>query len=345
MAGWSEYQAKGIWGLCSSVYPSGFDLGIRYEQFSLFFPHDGQVQSVESLPPGFVFEWESAAGFRFCLYAGAAPAAQDASLWQILLEHEVLRFDGFPTFLPFLPGLAGLARQLNELLSSPPAVLVLNGQSGTGKQAVLQALALRYAGVRIDSRDEVAIQIQSPSVAAIVVPEVALLEVPEQQAALKHIKSGGQLWAATVYDLQALRNRKILQAPLADALIPARFLLPALAKRSPAELEEMAAFWRAFYGTNTLGTEANLDFQKSRALGKNSLSVESILEEGRGLRGVIAEFEKQAILKAQARVGRSQHKIANLLKVSRGSLQHKLRKYQLESYASADADTDNEHEV
>ncbi len=104
----------------------------------------------------------------------------------------------------------------------------------------------------------------------------------------------------------------------------------------------MAAFWRSLHGVRATGAEANLDFQKSRVLGKSSLSVESILEEGRGLRGVIAEFEKQAILKAQARVGRSQHKIANLLKVSRGSLQHKLRKYQLESYASADADTDNE---
>jgi transcriptional regulator with PAS, ATPase and Fis domain len=88
--------------------------------------------------------------------------------------------------------------------------------------------------------------------------------------------------------------------------------------------------------------QANLEFLKARTVGGAQLSVGSILEEGRGLRGVIAEFEKEAIRQAHARVGRSQHKIANLLKVSRGSLQHKLRKYQLESYAPAEADTEEE---
>ncbi len=196
MAGWSEYQAKGIWGLWVAAYPSGVDLGLAYDSFSFFFSSDGLVRAVESLPPGSVFEWESAGGFRLHLYADAIPAAADAGLWQILLEHEVVRSDGYPTFLPFFPGLTGLALQLNEIVAQPPALLVLNGQPGAGKEAVLQTLAIRHANTRIDNRDEVVIHVQTRFGLAFVVPEIALLEVAEQQAVVKHIKGWGVLWAA-----------------------------------------------------------------------------------------------------------------------------------------------------
>lgn len=173
------------------------------------------------------------------------------------------------------------------------------------------------------------------------VREVAMLEPDEQQTLVKQAKAGSWVWAATVYDLQMLKSRKILSTALVDLLDGAKYLLPPVAKRDPDELKKLSAFWQSFHGVEKKHTVANLDFQKRRALGLDALSVESILEEGRGLRGVIAEFEKEAILKAHSRVGRSQHKIARLLKVSRGSLQHKLRKYQLESYASPDADSDD----
>lgn len=337
---WADYQNKGVWGLWRASLGVSFALGVEYEGRCRVFSAEGVVGSAAALPDGFVFEWRSRHGLRVLLYADSAPTPAESDFWVVLLEYEAFLFDRFPSFMPFLPGVGAVGFDADALLARPPALLLLNGQPGTGKQAILQTLALRHAARKIPEAPLVEVQIAS--VSCFVVPEVAMLELNEQQAVIQHAKSGGNIWAASVYDLQALRNRKIIQPALVDLLIPGRLLLPPLAKRAPEDLEEMAAFWRAFHGLGASGAEANLDFFKGRTLGKGALSVESILEEGRGLRGVIAEFEKQAILKAQARVGRSQHKIANLLKVSRGSLQHKLRKYQLESYAPGDADTENE---
>ena len=303
---------------------------------------EGVLRGLAALPPGSVFSWESLGGLTLALYADATPSAADAESWQLLLEYESQRPQVQNTFFPFFPSLENVGAELNALIAEPAVVVILNGQPGTGKRSILQSMALFHAGLRVDTRHEVAVSLKTRRGSVVVVPELALLEVAEQQALLRHIKDGGTLWGATVYDMVALKNRKILQPAFADALIAARMLLAPVAKREEAELETMASFWLALHGLQKPGAVANLAFQKARALGKEALSVESILEEGRGLRGVIAEFEKEAILKAQARVGRSQHKIANLLKVSRGSLQHKLRKYQLESYASPDADTDNE---
>lgn len=343
MGAWSEYRVRGLWGLWLTEFPGGFDLSLSYASYAYALSSKTGALSFE-LSSGYeaVFEWQSAAGLSLSLYSGQPVSSETADFWSAVLFAESLGGEGFPTFMPFVPASDELGQGLNNLLQSPPPVVVFNGQPGTGKAALIQSLLLRHAGRVLGSDDEALISAQVYGQPAIVVPEFALLEVEHQQAILKHVKGGGRLWGTTVYDLAMLKSRKILNAALADVLISARIVLPPVAKRDSAALEEMSAFWSAFYGARPAKAEANLDFQKSRVLGRNALSVESILEEGRGLRGVIAEFEKEAILKAQGRVGRSQHKIANLLKVSRGSLQHKLRKYQLESYASPDADTDTE---
>ena len=201
-------------------------------------------------------------------------------------------------------------------------------------------MLLLHAGIRLPSERLAVVDLMVDDRRAVVVPEVALLEPEEQLALVKSARKGDLLWVATVYDLAMLKSRKIVSPALTDLLEPAKVLLPAVANRDAAELKSFAAFWAALYGVEAAATPANLAFLKQKTVGQVGLSVEAILEEGRGLRGVIAEFEKEAMLKAQARVGRSQHKIARMLKVSRGSLQHKLRKYQLESFESADADTE-----
>lgn len=343
MGAWSEYRVRGLWGLWLAQFPDGFDLSLSYSSYAYSLSSRSGALSFEVVvgrEP--VFEWVSDSGLSLSLYGSNSVPVQVADFWSALLFAESMGVDGSPTFMPFVPAADELGQGLNGLLQSPPPVVVFNGQPGTGKAVLLQSLLLRHAGWVLPAENEALMTVQVYGQPAVIVPEFALLEVEHQQAILKHVKGGGRLWGATVYDLAMLKSRKILQAALADALISARVVLPPVAKREAAGIEEVSAFWSAFYGARAGGPEANLDFHKNRILGKSALSVESILEEGRGLRGVIAEFEKEAILKAQGRVGRSQHKIANLLKVSRGSLQHKLRKYQLESYASPDADTDTE---
>jgi DNA-binding NtrC family response regulator len=53
----------------------------------------------------------------------------------------------------------------------------------------------------------------------------------------------------------------------------------------------------------------------------------NMMENGNNLRGVIKKIEMLAIEYAIKIVGKSQNKIAKFLGISRGSLQHKLKKY------------------
>jgi len=306
----------------------------------LFSPSDSVLQAVSQLPPGHCFSWESSNGFELALYSRNDPAERERETWQLLMEYEQARPAFTPTFLPFLPPGVGTSALLNERIFSAPPALLLNGQPGTGKAAVLQSLALLHAS-RLPTKASFS-EYVSPEFEFILVPELALLEISEQDYLMKRAKKGVRIWGATVYDVQMLIQRKIITAAVYGFFDAVRIVLPAAQKRDAAELQAAQSFWRALYGTNSGTGNANLDFVRRRTLGLESISVESILEEGRGLRGVVAEMEKEAIRRAQARVGRSQHKVARLLKVSRGSLQHKLRKYDLETEAS---DADNEDGV
>lgn len=286
------------------------------------------------------FSWCAQAGLMVEVFSSLPVDAPTADCWSATLHYESQQLSGVHSFYPAFFPASELGRSLNDLVLFPPPVLLLNGQPGTGKRTLLEFLLLLHAGRRLSSQNMATFELLSGKRRAVVVPEVAMLEVEEQQSLVKGVRKGDFLWAATVYDLAMLKSRKILAPILVDMLEAAKVLLPAVARREPAELDTLAAFWVALHGAQNSAAPANLAFLKQKAVGQTGLSVEAILEEGRGLRGVIAEFEKEAMLKAQARVGRSQHKIARLLKVSRGSLQHKLRKYQLESYASPDADTE-----
>ena len=336
---WSKYQLRGLWGLWVEYFsdaPDGFDVGWQFEgSISVFSFKSRGLRSASSLPADPVFRWVSDGGFDLRLYS--EKQVQSADLWQLLLNYEAKSLDDHPTFLPIFPVGGAFSAELNNLIITPPRTLLLSGQPGTGKSSTLQCLSLLHGLARL--RPGAVMPLQGEQGAIYIVPEVALLEVEEQQNLLAQAESGASVWAATVYDTSMLKTRKILVAAFADFLDQQKILLQALAKRDASDLKQLAAFWSAFYGVEQSSASANLDYYKRRILGMATLSIESILEEGRGLRGVVAEFEKEAILKAHARVGRSQHKIARLLKVSRGSLQHKLRKYELESYATPDADS------
>lgn len=344
MDAWLQYQSHGLWGLWKAYFDeqaSSFEVVVSYDGLQQAVSVQGQSASLVSrsdLPE--VFTWVSGNGLEVSLRSDKPVSESAAALWQVFFNLERVGVDLRPTFFPFMPAGSGLSRSLNEMLLSQPALVLLNGQPGAGKRFLLQSLCLLRAGWLPDLDNRPVSSIDHAGKTIWVVPEVALLEIDEQQNLWKRARAGDSLWVASVYDIGMLRDKKIVYAALATMLEPARILLPALAKRDANEVQALSQFWQSFYGGRVGATAANLAFLKRQVLGGAGLSVESILEEGRGLRGVVAEFEKEAILKAYAKVGRSQHKISRLLKVSRGSLQHKLRKYQLESYTSSDADND-----
>ena len=62
----------------------------------------------------------------------------------------------------------------------------------------------------------------------------------------------------------------------------------------------------------------------------NHISLERLNDSGVNLRNIVAELEMNAIRYAHSQVGNSQNKMSNFLGISRGSLQNKLKKYDLD---------------
>jgi hypothetical protein len=342
---WSKYSQLGIWGLWREFFSAAgaWHISLQFPGFVIVVDGQaGQVTDPESLDSGEVFSWDSGHGLSLSLYAGIDLPRPVADQWHLLLQYESANPDRRPTFCPFIASQDEWANEVNQLLAVPDQVLTLNGQPGVGKRTVLQGLSLLHAGRLAELEPQQLNHWVTPSGDIWIVPELAMLETDVQLRIQKSVARGARLWAATAYDVAMLRARKIIHSAFADLVAGRRVHFAPVARRSENEIRYFTAFWQAFYGQARVRQQANLEFLKHRTLSGTQLSVGSILEEGSGLRGVIAEFEKEAIRQAHARVGRSQHKIARLLKVSRGSLQHKLRKYQLESYASADADTEDE---
>ena len=334
----------GLWGLWISHFSAQqqpFLVGIQFGDESWFFGSSG---GLPSRTRGFdypdVFEWVSPSGMAVRVFSPGAVLADVANCWVAMLHYEAQAVDRCQTFFPVSFPLTEFTRALSSTLVLPPQVLLINGQPGTGKKAALGFLLLSHCGRRLQANHLSQVAMLSTQSSLMVIPEIAMLEPAEQLGIVDSVGQGGYCWAATAYDLAMLRSRKIIIPQLADILEPARLLMPAISRSEPADIQILSSFWLHLHGSRSQLAAANLSFQKQKALGVSGLSVEAILEEGRGLRGVIAEFERDAIIKAHARVGRSQHKIARLLKVSRGSLQHKLRKYQLESFATPDADNE-----
>lgn len=345
MGAWSEYGRLGIWGMWREFFASSSDWVLAVEfagRRLLVNGRAGSLATGESLGLHEVFSWNSVQGLSVALRAGSEVSASAADLWSLLLHYESAKSDCRPSFCPFsVAGTQG-GVDANGLLVSPGQVLVLTGQPGVGKRTLLHGLSLLHAGRLAELQPQSLNHWATPSGGVWIVPELAMLEADVQQRILVEVEKGARLWAATAYDIALLRTRKIISPAFADLVAERRLHLPPVARWSTAETQALVDFWQAFHGQQQARQHANAEFLKQRSLTGAQLSVASILEEGRGLRGVIAEFEKEAIRQAHERVGRSQHKIARLLKVSRGSLQHKLRKYQFESYAPADADNEEE---
>ncbi len=336
---WTQYVELGIWGLWQNYFQSPYSLKIAWEDAVFCFSSvDGSVK--DKIEAAQVFHWESGHGLTLSLHSDESVGQEQQDFWNLLLRYESAKSTLRPTFIPF--PLNPQAEVLETIVRTPPALFLITGQPGVGKRSLLQNLCLFHLGKlpQLDTQTLIRWKVQEIQYA--IIAEVAMLEVETQQALVREAAKGQRVWGATAYDTEMLVRREILLPAFVRLFEKGRAHLPPVSQRDTTELNILTGFWRAFYGELTSVDLPNMGFLKKRALREEGLSVDSILEEGRGLRGVVAQFEQEAIRQAYHRVGKSQHKIARLLKVSRGSLQHKLRKYQLESYASSNVDTDYE---
>ena len=134
------------------------------------------------------------------------------------------------------------------------------------------------------------------------------------------------------YRLDALYERGLVTD---DVLKICSDNIVALPSFDPSSSEIVANFWSLFKGRGQVSISESLQTaSEARRVALDASSgdlsiLTDIFASGGNLRDAVARIEAEAIRRAHSMVGNSQNKIAELLGISRGSLQHKIRKYQL----------------
>lgn len=218
----------------------------------------------------------------------------------------------YPSFLPFFHPIESFTDDLNKALLRSKGVFFLNGQRGTGKRLFCDLHSLLHYNAR-------------PADSA-VIPELALLEGSQQNEVLSSIQSSpySPLYICSSYDPMVLAQKKIISRELAHALEPSRVLFRSLERNSLA-YDSIRDFYAAFKVQEMPPQGAvNVD-----ALLSAGFLERRVLLPREQLRDFVAKMETRAIEEAMLEVGLSQHRIARRLGISRGSLQHKLKKYNI----------------
>ncbi|MCB1201490.1 MAG: hypothetical protein KDK41_12655 [Leptospiraceae bacterium] len=232
-----------------------------------------------------------------------------------LIAAEALDERKYPTFLPFFHPSRPQDFDMNEALGEPSGLFFLNGQKGTGRFLFVRNHVLLHRKLLIDEQQAIR--------HARFVPEVALLEPAEQLELLAlSEKSSEAVYLASLYDPAMLVGRGILLPELAKVIERSRLIFKAVEPGSNDALK-ISAFYREFKPEKEYAAEAsNIDLLIGGAVSFEQLP-------GEHLREIVQNIEIRAIQKAIGEVGLSQHKIARRLGISRGSLQHKIKKYNL----------------
>ena len=219
----------------------------------------------------------------------------------------------------------------NQLLQRPDSgVIFLNGQEGSGKKTWTECF-VRVNRIDIDiERLHNDSFLRSFGGSDLVCSEIALLPLEEQAKMLKEEFSTMILMSK--YRLDALYERGLVTD---DVLKICSDNIVALPSFDPSSSEIVANFWSLFKGRGQVSISESLQTaSEARRVALDASSgdlsiLTDIFASGGNLRDAVARIEAEAIRRAHSMVGNSQNKIAELLGISRGSLQHKIRKYQL----------------
>ncbi|GEM_PF-3226085 len=211
------------------------------------------------------------------------------------VEHISLSGD-WENVLPLYFPEEGEFAEFNRELSSGRNAFFLNGLPESGRGRFLDRLLL-FRGLSISD--------------IVNVPEIAELEFSRQEELVAAVESGVLVCISSVYPLAPMLQGGLVLPALAPVLEESRILF---SSRSPLLARERE-FWAGF------SRSGRLEFSSAQLVSTRD-----------GLRDAVEKLEIEAIHEAYRRAGRSQNKVAALLGISRGSLQHKLRKYQIGEY-------------
>ncbi len=235
------------------------------------------------------------AGFSFECAGSEQSCGEILESLLFYVEHISLS-SGWEKVLPlYLPG-EGEFAEYNRELSSFRNAFFLNGLPESGRSRFLDRLLI----------------FRELSMSDIVhVPEIAELEFSRQEELVAAVESGVLVCISSVYPLAPMLQGGLVFHALAPILEESRILF---SSRSPLLARERE-FWAGF------SRSGRLEFSSAQLVSTRD-----------GLRDAVEKLEIEAIHEAYRRAGRSQNKVAALLGISRGSLQHKLRKYQIGEY-------------
>ena len=211
------------------------------------------------------------------------------------------------------------ARVASDRLQAFASSLIINnlgvlvGRRGADQQGYLNYLfkllgvpSSEYSGWHNKSD---AMLLEGESAPVVYVPELALLEEEDQLYLVKKIELGISCVAQTAYQLEPLSSEGLL--------------LPSLYERLR---ENQLTFSVSLFSPSVRSLDDGFGKPKDSS---RILDIGAALEGGLKIRDIVKEMEVRAIKAAYSIGGGSQMKVASMLGISRGSLQHKFKKYEL----------------
>lgn len=272
--------------------------------------------------------------------------------WQADLElrvrDESRLFGRYPTFIPFIMPFDENVFYINKAITQKQKYFFLNGQAGTGKHVFIQNfLQYHYQETSFADQFDRSVSLykftfQGPDkVSGIIVHELGLLDSKEISYLEKAIEDNSCdiIFICSAYDPEILLNSEIITIRIYDILMENRILFSSVQRRISSVIAAIK-----YYVSLKIDKEPEFlheDWVKINASKYSFADILTIIQEstqpvgaisalidtGESLRDIVAKVEYDAIYYAQKVVGNSQNKIAKLLGISRGSLQHKLKKY------------------
>lgn len=357
-----KYHHQGIWGYLSSIAKEygvrNWFLDIAFEGSRVILlspshslrPHgttflSGKMTSllddyqnvtvISGLGPG------SPVQVDLCVGPSVSLTKEQIASWKadfdFLCRYEATLGHVYPSYLPYAAGFSSDLSEVSSLLSpeTQASFVFLNGRDGSGRKTVVSSYFLYRYNYRVNLAAVHAKYIEvsyRPGAKGLVIPEVALLDAVTQRRLLSHPGMYDVVFVLSAYPLQALLDRQMLDEKVGSLCFENKYIVPSMKSWSSIESRKQAQGIAALMGYQVSPGRVNLaeTFFDLHGAGNHSDSLWlDRIKSGEPLRDVIKELEIEAIKIAHSIVGDSQNKIADYLGISRGSLQHKLRKYEL----------------
>lgn len=247
----------------------------------------------------------------------------------VFLESEAL-YPHYPTLVPFFLPASGDMLSINQEIQKKRNITFLNGKRHTGKKTFM-FLSLQFQ-FQLNIKVEKLLKSTKDGVyydsefRFLIIAELASLTNEKQKNVLEDLKSERflRVFICSIYDPKLLLDQGYLDNQLYQICIQNRIPFPSQRNRND-DLDDTLAIWKNFK-INSIIKEKFGELENNTPFLRGNLGRVS---SDKKLREMIGELEIQAIRQAQKAVGNSQNRIAKFLGISRGSLQHKLKKYNL----------------